>query len=158
ITWKAFREIGGCRDVFEKAANEMFLQLSPAEQGTAKAILLRIVRPGPGREIISSSVQRSNLYKDAESHEHIDRVIDALAHAGLIRIADDNHGDQRIRIVNEALVTRWPRLLEWLDDERTQIRQRQRLTIAAAQWKDKGEDAGALWGGLLLDEARTYGD
>jgi WD40 repeat protein/tetratricopeptide (TPR) repeat protein len=158
ITWTALREIGGCRGAFEKTANEMFSQLSPSEQETAKAILLRIVRPGAGREIISSSVQRSNLSKDGESHEHVDRVINALAHAGLIRISEENHHDQRIRIVNEALVTKWPRLLEWLDDERTEIRQRQRLTIAAAQWKEKGEDPGALWGGLVLEEARTYGD
>jgi WD40 repeat protein/tetratricopeptide (TPR) repeat protein len=158
ITWKAFREIGGCRGAFEKAANEMFSQLNPSEQETAKAILLRIVRPGAGREIISSSVRRSGLYKDAESHEQIDRVIDALAHAGLVRISGDNHGDQRIGMVNEALVMKWPRLLEWLEDERTEMRQRQRLTIAAAQWKEKGEDPDALWGGLLLEEARTYGD
>src|SRR4029450_13163047 len=51
-----------------------------------------------------------------------------------------------------------PRLLEWLEDERTEMRQRQRLTIAAAQWKEKGEDPDALWGGLLLEEARHYGD
>lgn len=158
ITWKAFREIGGCRGAFEKAANEMFSQLSTSEQETAKAILLRIVRPGVGREIVSSSVRRSGLYKHAESHAQIDRAIDALAHAGLVRISGDNHGDQRIRLVNEALATKWPRLLEWLDDERAEMRQRQRLTSAAAQWKEKGEDPGALWGGLSLEVARTYGD
>jgi WD40 repeat protein len=158
ITWKAFREVGGCRGAFEKAANEMFSKLNRSEQDLAKAILLRIVRPGAGREIICSSVQRVSLYKDGESHEQIDRVIDALVSAGLARLAGAHDADQRIRIVNEALITKWPRFMEWLEDNRTQMRQRQRLTIAAVQWQEKGEDPEALWGGLLLEEARNYDD
>ena len=158
VTWKGFRQIGGCRGAVEQAAEEMYAKLDSCEQEILKGILLRIVRPGAAREVICSTVQRASLYGGAESHARVDRVIDALIRAGLVEISEERTANQRLRVVHEALVTKWPRLVDWLEDERTKLRQRYRLAIAAAQWKEKQEDPGALWGGLLLEEARSYSD
>lgn len=158
ITWKVYREIGGCRVAFERMAEEMFSKLNSPEREILKAILLRIVRPGAAREIVCSTVRRASLYDGAHSRAQVDRGINALLYARLVRISGDEAVNQRIGIIDEALVTKWPRFIEWLDDERTKMRQRQRLTIVAAQWKEKHEDPGALWGGLLLEEVRRYDD
>jgi WD40 repeat protein/tetratricopeptide (TPR) repeat protein len=158
VTWKGFRQIGGCRGAIEQAAEEMYSTLDSFEEEILKGILLRIVRPGAAREVICSTVQRASLYEGAESHARVDSVIDALIRVGLVRISKDQTANQRLCVVHEALVTKWPRLVDWLEDERTKLRQRHRLAIAAAQWKEKQEDPGALWGGLLLEEARSYCD
>jgi WD40 repeat protein/tetratricopeptide (TPR) repeat protein len=159
ITWNAYREISGGRLAFERMAEEMYSKLGASEQEILKAVLLRIVRPGTTREvIIASTVRRASLYESAASHNEVDLAISALLGAGLVRILGDEADSQRIGVVNEGLITKWPRLIEWLEDERTRMRRRQRLTIAAAQWKEKNEDAGALWGGLSLEEVRTYHD
>jgi WD40 repeat protein len=158
ITWKGYHRIGGCRGAFERAAEEMFSQLDPTEQEILKGLLLRIVRPGAAREFICSTVLRARLYDNAYHPQQIDRVIAASLNAGLVRISGSEAAKQRIGVVNQGLVTKWPRLIEWLEDERTKMRQRQRLTIAAAQWREKQEDPSALWAGLLLEEARSYHD
>ena len=136
----------------------MFSQLDSTEKEILKCVLLRIVRPGAAREFISSTVNRARLYDNIYPAHQIDRVIAAILKAGLVRIAGSEVAKQRIGVVNQGLVTKWPRLIEWLEDERTKMRQRQRLTIAAAQWREKQKDPSALWGGLLLEEARSYHD
>ena len=149
VTWKGYRQIGGCRGAVEQAAEEMYSKLDSSEQNVLKGILLRIVRPGAAREVICSTVQRASLYEGAESHAQVDRVIDTLIRAGLLRISNDRTANQRLRVVHESLVTKWPRLVDWLESERTKLRQRHRLTIAAAQWKEKQEDPGSALGRSL---------
>jgi WD40 repeat protein/tetratricopeptide (TPR) repeat protein len=155
ITWNAYHDVGGCRGAFARAGDEMWAGLDPTMQEIVKSILLRIVRSGSGRDIICSTVHRASLSGDGRSKEQVDGAIAALLRAGLVRIS--GHGvDERIGMVNEALVTKWPRLVEWLEDQRVNMRERRRFTIAAEQWKEKGGDQAVLLRGAVLDEARNY--
>ena len=66
--------------------------------------------------------------------------------------------DYQVEVAHEALVRNWPRLVEWLDEERASIRQRLRLTSAAEQWQNTNRDESALLRGELLREALAYDD
>jgi hypothetical protein len=117
-----------------------------------------MVRPGEGLEVTSSRIRRELLHGD-EPRERVDRVLDKLIAARLIRQTEcDRVGDVQVEVAHEALVRNWPTLVRWLDDERTAMRQRLRLTAAAEQWKSHGRDPGGLLGGSLLDEATHYPD
>jgi hypothetical protein len=59
---------------------------------------------------------------------------------------------------HEALIRNWPRLVDWLEDEREALRQRFLLVEAARQWQQQGRPADALWRGRLLDEGQAFDD
>ena len=49
----------------------------------------------------------------------VDVVIERLKTARLVRaIADESGGEEHLEIAHEALLWNWPKLIEWLDEER----------------------------------------
>jgi hypothetical protein len=169
VTWEAYRKVGGGRQALANAADELYDSLTPEEQVTCRRILLKMVKPGEGLEVISGRVRRDALYHKAEDNDRIDRVLDKLVRARLVRVTqgatkgdaslgDGSPSEAQFEVAHEALVRNWPRLVDWLDEERVTLRQRLRLTAAAENWLRLGKDQSALRRGALLDEALKYDD
>jgi len=71
---------------------------------------------------------------------------------------DDTLADAQVEVAHEALVRNWPRLVDWLEEERVEMRRRLRLAAAAEQWEALSRDPEALLRGSLLEEALRYED
>ena len=159
VTWETYKRLGGGRQALARSADEFYEQLIPEEQVTVKRILLRMVRPTEGLEVTSNRIQRKTLYQTGEARDRVDRVLDKLIQVRLVRLTEgDTPDDAQVEVAHEALVRNWPRLVNWLEDERVNMRQRLRLTVVAEQWKAHGKDRSALLRGKLLKEARSYQD
>ncbi|MBI3242753.1 MAG: WD40 repeat domain-containing protein [Chloroflexi bacterium] len=159
VTWETYKQLGGGRQALAKTADAFYSALIPEEQVTAKRILLKLVRPGEGLEVTSNRALRLDLYTKAEASDRIDRVLSKFFRARLLRLTEGETGaNDQVEVAHEALVRNWPRLVDWLEEERTTLRQRQRLTVAAEEWQRLDKDPSALWRGLLLDEAARYED
>ncbi len=159
ITWESYKELGGGRQALARSADRLYETLIHEEQVTARRILLRLVRPGEGLEITSNRVRRSVLYQTGEARDRVDRVLQRLLDADLLRLSPGSKPeDAQIEVAHEALVRNWPRLVGWLEDERGRIRERLRLTEAAEQWLKLDRDPGALLRGTLLEDAQRHPD
>ncbi|UCC63666.1 MAG: AAA family ATPase, partial [Anaerolineae bacterium] len=159
VTWSAYRRLGGGRLALARSADEFYEELIPEEQVTARRILLRMVRPGAGLEVTSNRIRCDTLYQAGEARDRVDRVLGKLVEARLVRLTEGQTlADAQIEVAHEALVRNWPRLVDWLDEERVEMRRRLRLTAAAEQWDALGRDAGALLRGASLEEALGYED
>ncbi|HMN27272.1 MAG TPA: hypothetical protein PKE45_03885, partial [Caldilineaceae bacterium] len=159
ITWASYRRLGGGRLALARSADELYESLIPEEQVTARRILLRLVRPGEGLEVTSNRVRRDTLYESGEARDRVERVLQRLIDARLVRLSEgDTPADLQVEVAHEALVRNWPRLVDWLEEERERLRERLRLTEAAEQWEKVNRDPGALLRGALLDEALRYPD
>lgn len=159
ITWAAYKRLGGGRLALANSADELYNALIPEEQLTARRIFMRLVRPGEGLEITSNRVRRATLYQTGEARDRVDRVLQKLIDAHLLRVSEgDSAADTQIEVAHEALVRNWPRLVQWLEEERETIRERLRLTAAAEQWIKLGRDPSALLRGALLEEAQRRPD
>lgn len=159
LTWAAYRKIGGGRKALAHSADELYNSFSPDDQAACKRILLRLVRPTEGFEVGLNRVQRSLLYRPGEDRERVDRVLDGLLKAHLLRqMEGESPDDAQIEVAHEALVRNWPLLVEWLDEERANLRNRLRLAAAARQWKQLGREKGALLRGVMLHIAESYHD
>lgn len=157
ITWDAYRSLGGGRLALANSADAFYNSLIPEQQVTARRILLRLVRAGDGLEITSNRVRRDALFRTGEAEERVDRVLKKLIDARLVRITEgDVPSDTQVEIAHEALVRNWPRLVDWLEEERERIRQRQRLADAAEQWVMLKRNSGALLTPTLLEEATRF--
>jgi tetratricopeptide (TPR) repeat protein/energy-coupling factor transporter ATP-binding protein EcfA2 len=159
ITWEAYKRLGDARQALALTADELYRSLIPEDQVTARRILLRLARTTERLEVLSNRVRREILYRAGEAEDRVDRVLERLVAAGLIRLtAGDTKVNDQVEVAHEALVRNWPTLAGWLDEKRTALRQRLRLTSAAEQWASHSKDPGGLLGGSLLQEARSYGD
>ena len=157
ITWDVYERVGGGRTALARAADRLYNGLIPEEQVTARRILLRLVRPGAGLEVTSSRVAVAELLATGEDPGRVQRVLDRLLAARLLKQSEgDVAADRQVEVAHEALVRNWPTLVEWLDDERENLRQRRRLTDAAERWQERGRDESLLWRGSQLAEAESY--
>lgn len=160
VSVKDYVEIGGGLRALPDSANAAFETLSEEDKRTARHLLLRLVHVGEGEEATRNRVQRGELVQQLkEDPDRVRRVLDQLMAAGALRASEgETWAEGQIEVTHEALLRRWRRLAEWIDDERVALRQRGRLTAAARQWAEHGRGADALWGAALTEEARQYTD
>jgi WD40 repeat protein len=159
VTQAAYRLVGGGRLALARAADQLYDQLIPEDQTTARRILLSLVVPGEGLEVTSRRVRRTELLEIGEDPGRIERVLDRLVRARLLRTTEGaTPHDAQVELAHEALVRNWPTLVEWIEDERAALRQRRRLTAAAAEWDRLGREEGALLRGAPLAEAEALRD
>ncbi len=157
ITWDAYRRLGGVMKALAYTADSLYNNLLPEEQATAKRILLRLVRPGTGVEFTRGRATRRSLHQSGEANDRIDRVLQKLVEARLLRQTDGQVRDNdQFEVGHEALVRNWPQLVEWLEDERVVLRHRLRFTAQAEDWDTRSRDPGALLRGKQLQEALLF--
>ena len=157
VTWAAYQRIGGGRLALARSADEFYNGLIPEEQVTARRILLRMVRPGEGLEVTSSRVRRAALYQAGEARDRVDRVLEKLIAARLVRLtAGELPADDQVEVAHEALVRNWPTLVDWLEDERAAIAMRRRLEAKAAEWVRLGRGSSGLLDAAQLREAERW--
>lgn len=149
VTWEAYRRLGGGRQALANSADEFYAGLIPEDKDAARHILMRLVQPGEGLEFTSYRVLRKSLYDQSPAHDRVKRVTDKLIKAHLLRLTrGKSPADDQIEVAHEALVRNWPKLVEWLDEERDELRKLQRLRLDAQQWQVHGRDES-----LLIPEA-----
>ena len=77
----------------------------------------------------------TNLYK---------QLIDQFTDARLL--VTSSEGEQpTVEVAHEALLTSWPRLVQWIETVRDDLRLRSQLQRAAAEWKESGYPPAYLW-------------
>jgi WD40 repeat protein/tetratricopeptide (TPR) repeat protein len=116
-------------------------------------VFTALVRPDVTGRPVRRSVRREDLHRLAESAK-VDEVINRLVAARLVA----PERDETFSLAYEALIEVWPRLIDWLAEERDQRRRWAVLRAAAEKWRDNRFDRGLLWTGRALDEAEKYPD
>lgn len=160
ITWAAYRAIGGGQGAVETTAEAVYgaPDFDEVDRDLTRKTFLRLVRPSLTRELVANSVPETSLADGQEARERVRRIVERFEKAQLVCVWRDVRGKQLIEVTHEALLRKWPRLLQWLDDVRLELLQRQRIGVAAAQWGEQGRDPSTLWTGVLLTAALSIRD
>ena len=81
-------------------------------------------------------------------------LVKKLADARLVVTSESADGkEQFVEVAHEALIRHWPRLSNWLDENRQDLLLHQGLTEASKQWRKLELDSGALYRGVRLQQA-----
>jgi WD40 repeat protein len=144
LTHKAYDAIGGVERALADYAEQIYNQLSPAEQQQVRHIFTQLVRPGEGTADTRRAATRE------EFGEGCDESLRRLADARLIAIGD------RVELVHEALIQAWQRLRQWIDDDRAFRTWQERSRGILHQWETDNEDEGLLLHGTPLLEAQRW--
>ena len=191
ITWENYKRVGSGRLVFEIAADlttEAVLGAEADEHGRQAALeavrttFTELVQVVPGSAWWLARVPRKNieslLQKAGHPPERIARILAEFLRVGLLIEDAPNAGPRTIRIFHDAVIGRWSRLVQWLEEVRTDkrlfwslrtdARVWARLCVPSARakaggWRARFADAlvrfyarqSRLWHGLKLREVRA---
>ncbi|MCG8924608.1 helix-turn-helix domain-containing protein [Lentzea sp. CC55] len=136
LSLAGYEEAGGVEHAVARTAESVHEQLSPQQRQIARRTFLRLIALGEGIEDTKRRANREDL--DAE-------VLERLATARLVTLTE-----QHAELTHEALIRSWPRLREWIDEDRNALRVHHQLTEAAAQWDG---DRDLLYKGARLAQA-----
>ncbi|MFC7984212.1 protein kinase [Streptomyces sp. NPDC057336] len=136
LSLRGYEATGGVDRAVAISADQLYGRLD-AEDGTAlRAGLLRLVNVLPDGALARRRADRAEL---------AERALSALVDARLVSVDDDG-----VRLAHDALLTAWPRLRGWVEEDQQDLLLRQRLDETARTWRDSGHDRGDLYRGGRL--------
>ncbi|MFG3255979.1 DNA-binding protein [Streptomyces sp. NPDC048172] len=148
LTLDAYEAAGGVHGAVAQTAERVYSELSPRQATLARRILLRLIAPGEGAEDTRRPAARDELAcaQGAEGEDpDTALVLERLTRARLLTLDEDT-----VDLAHEALITSWPRLRAWIEEDRARLRAHRRLTEAARTWEELARDPGALYRGSRL--------
>jgi len=153
LTQQSYESMGGIAGALATHADSVLGELSPAQRNLVRAVFLRLVTPERTRAIVSMGELRE-LAKDSGE---IQRLIDHLVQARLLVVQTGGGATgATVELVHESLLHSWPTLRRWLDEGQEDSAFLEQLRNAARQWQAKNFDAGLLWRGEVVEEARRF--
>ncbi|MGI9334011.1 MAG: protein kinase domain-containing protein [Gammaproteobacteria bacterium] len=151
LTLEGFRAAGGVAGAISQTADDTFEQRFQAtERDATRRLFLRLVTPGEGTPDMRRAVSRSEIDNDPDP-QVMQRVVQSLTEARLLTVDDTS-----VQIAHEALLRTWPRLRDWIEGSRDDLRMRQRISRAAGEWDTQGRDPDLLYRGTPLLSATEW--
>ena len=146
LTEASYEAAGGLNGAIARTAEDLYACLTPAQAHLARLLLLRLITPGDGTADTRRPTPPTEL--DLADPGDFSIVLERLAAARLITVDDTT-----VDLAHEALITAWPRLHTWIEEDRERLRMHRRLTEAARAWEALDHDPGALYRGTRLATA-----
>jgi len=156
MTFSGYISSGGVRGAIAETAEAVFAdQFTTEQRAIARRIFLRLTELGD--ETATGDTRRRATFNELilkpEDKDLTQSVIKALADARLIIT-----GENSAEVAHEALIREWPTLRGWLEDNREGLRLHRHLTDAAQEWAARDQDAGVLYRGARLAQAKEWAD
>src|SRR5690606_7913912 len=159
LTLKAYDAIGGVSGALAGRADELYDQLSPAQQTIAQQMFLRLVTPGEGAEDTRRRALQSELLSLAPDENDVLYVMETFGKHRLFTFDHDpTTRTPTVEIAHEALIRSWGTLRLWLDQNRSDLRLQRQLAAAATDWLVANRDASFLATGARLAQFEALAD
>lgn len=167
LTVAAYRATGGIDGAVGRAAESVYARLDITGRRAARRMLLRLVSIGEGtadtrrRVLVTELTGTTGLNKlggsaDPPQAATARAVLTELVQARLLTADTGSDGLDTIEISHEALLSAWPRLREWLSQDRGGQRIHRDLTSATHAWQAHNRDASHLFSGTRLAVAYEW--
>jgi ABC-type oligopeptide transport system ATPase subunit len=164
LTLREYNRLGGVQGTLQRRADEVYAALTAEEQETAKRIFLELTQLGEGTEDTRRQVAKRDLVTSKRSETLLDRVIQRLSVERLVVTSElvgrSIHSDRLevIDVAHEALIRHWPRLRQWIKDNRLALQQQRSIEKAAEEWLETRQslEPAYLLQGPKLVEAELF--
>ena len=153
LTLHGYGQSGGISDAVGTSADAAYDSLPPAGQGLARKILRHMITASRDAQPARRPVTRTALYGlPGGGQARTDEVLERFAARRLIVLNDGG-----AEIAHDALLTAWPRLREWLAEDRASWVLHSQLADDAEAWRrDRPPDF--LYRGTQLAAVRHAAD
>ena len=135
MQYSVYRQLGGIEGAIGKKAEEIFLQLSKDQQAQLEYILSLLVTLTPDGENITSRAARwSQLDDNPITHSSQHEFVQAMIESRLF-VSHLQHGEPCFSLAHEALIRKWPRASNWINEHRDALRIKSQLQQLAGRWQ-----------------------
>jgi WD40 repeat protein len=168
LTIAAYRATGGIDGAVARAAEAVYAGLDADTRLAARRLLLRMVSLGEGtadtrRPATVAELTGATTLSEATGPASAQQgatnraVLTRLIQARLVTASTNASGMETAQISHEALLSAWPRLRQWLTQDRAGQRIHRDLAEAATAWQAQGRpDPSRLFRGTRLTVAREW--
>ncbi|MFF2805670.1 hypothetical protein ACFVT2_00545 [Streptomyces sp. NPDC058000] len=153
LTLAGYRAAGGIQGAVAATAERAWSGLDPSARTAARLLLLRLVRLGEDTQATRRRGTRRQLAEESTDPNKTQESLEALVHARLVTL-----DAEAVEITHEALLHAWPRLRDWIDEDRNGNLLRQQLEEDGRAWEGSHRDASLLYRGSRLAQARTWAE
>ncbi|MBI1277531.1 MAG: SUMF1/EgtB/PvdO family nonheme iron enzyme [Anaerolineaceae bacterium] len=142
ITFEAYKKLNGVRGAIGKRAEQCFSELD----GEAQASLFDVFRKLITADERGIETRQRALFKELCPQPAMERLVQAFTAARMLVQNGDRIKDEvYVEVAHEALLQNWPRLSNWINDIRDDLRLLRQVTLAAHDWQANERDASLLW-------------
>ncbi|WP_433592892.1 AAA family ATPase [Nocardia sp. CA-145437] len=153
LTVSGYRKAGGVVGSVAETAEYAWNELSPGQRAAARDLLLGLVTVTRDARDTRRPGVRTDLLAHAADAESATAALELLAATRLITLDAET-----VTLTHEIVLTAWPRLRSWIDEDRVGYLVRQRLETDAAEWAGQERDSSLLYQGARLENALEHVD
>ena len=159
LTLSAYREIGGVTGALSARADRLFSSADAAGRRAIEQVFLRLVTLGEGRQDTRRRVAMGELDTLDVTDVAVGAALESYGRHRLLTFdREPSTREPTVEIAHEALLRAWGRLASWIDAAREDIRQNERVSLAAAEWRGSDGDPSFLMGGSRLDQVEAWAE
>ncbi|HEX6293122.1 MAG TPA: TIR domain-containing protein [Herpetosiphonaceae bacterium] len=170
LTLSAYEQMGhdggsGLAVAVATRADATLADLTPAQRQIARRVLLCLVQLGENSPDTRRQQPLCELCSPKDEPDDFRYTLDHLTdNRLLIRSGDDqaatNGQESRVLVdlAHEVLITSWPQLKMWLEEDRAGLLLHRRLAQTCDDWIKRRRDVSFLYGGSRLVEAQRYAE
>src|SRR5690606_30242709 len=147
---KAYRALGGVGGALAQHAEASLDAMGDGDRAVVREVFRHLVTSDGTRAVMSRAELLQVTGGDAAGGA-IERLIQAR-----LLVAMETPTGESIEVVHEALLSAWPRLVRWRQEDADGARLRDQLRVAARQWDERGRSRDLLWRGRALLEYELW--
>jgi WD40 repeat protein len=144
-----YRASGGVHGAVARLAEGTYARVPDGRRQLVRALMLRLVGEDEGDAPVRRRAPLAEL--DLERNDDVADVLATLADSRLVTVSEGN-----VEVAHEALLSEWPRLREWIEEDTEGRRLSRHITQAATEWDAAGRDQGELYRGARLAAALDW--
>lgn len=150
LTMRDYEAIGGVRGALVHLAEQAMQTFTGSDDPEpVRRLLTQLARPA-GVGFARQAAAFEALEPDLQAAAH------RLAAARLVVLGSAPDGTATVELAHQALIDHWPRLRQWLADDRDFLSWRQQLDVHHRQWRAANRDSGTLLRGAPLATALDW--
>src|SRR5262249_50948336 len=130
LTRRTYEEMGGVGGALAQHAESMLSLMTSTEWGMVRLAFRRLITSEGTRAVVA----RDEMLHSLGGGPGAEHVTERLVSARLLVASDADFGGDQLEVIHEALLTAWPRLVEWRREDAEGARLREQLQVAAQQW------------------------
>jgi formylglycine-generating enzyme required for sulfatase activity len=164
VTLSAYERLGagnasGLAVAVAAKADSTLAGLSESQRAIARHIFLRLVQFGQGRADTRRQQRVAQLYAFRDDPVLFEQTLHYLADNRLLTLSGEaGERGRKVDIAHEVLISHWPRLRDWINEDRGGLLIHRRLTETAQEWEQHERNESYLYRGARLAETEGWGE
>ncbi|MEM9216832.1 MAG: caspase family protein [Cyanobacteria bacterium P01_F01_bin.150] len=162
---EAYQALGGIIGTLDKRATDIYNSFDEDQQLTVQHIFQQLTQLGEGTEDTRRRVLQADLVAEPKhSSEQVKRVIEILSSpenrllvpSEIVSKSNETNRMAIVDVAHEALIRHWKLLRQWIEQNRTLLRQQRKIEASAFDWRTQGKKDRYLLQGWSVTEAKRF--